>query len=495
MIGGAGGSPVGSAGERPALPADLSAVRHVHLVAIAGVGMAALAGMLKQRGLRVTGSDEKIYPPMSTLLERLGIPVLEGYRAENLTPRPDLVVIGNKVSRPNAEVQGVLAAGLPYLSLPEALAEFFIAGRRSLVVAGTHGKTTSTAMLAWVLEQAGRDPSLMVGGESLDFGGNFKLGGGEFIVVEGDEYDSAFFDKGPKFLHYRPAAVILTAVEFDHADIYRDLAAVKAAFRRLVDLLPAGAPLVVAQDFPHAVDVAGGAAPARVVSFGASDTAEWSLGALRDDAGRTAFSVRHRGRDEGELHIKAPGRMNALNALGVYALARALGLTHGEIAPGLASFSGVARRQEVAGELGGVTVIDDFAHHPTAVAGTLSAIRQRYPQRRLWGIFEPRSNTSRRRVFQQDYVDALGAADTVILGGVFRKDSDQVEAAELFSPQQLVDDLRQRGRAARYLESADAIAAAVAGEARAGDVVVMMSNGDFGGLRGKLLTALQSRGA
>jgi UDP-N-acetylmuramate: L-alanyl-gamma-D-glutamyl-meso-diaminopimelate ligase len=477
--------------ERPRI--DPARVRHVHLVAIAGVGMAALAGMLKQRGLRVTGSDEAIYPPMSTLLQRLAIPVCAGYRPENLLPRPDLVVIGNKVSRCNAEVQAVLDARLPYLSFPEALAEYFIAGTRSLVVAGTHGKTTSTAMLAWILQQAGYDPSLMVGGDSLDFGGNFKLGGGGFFVVEGDEYDSAFFDKGPKFLHYRPSALLLTAVEFDHADIYRDLDAVKAAFRALVALLPAQAPLVVAHEFPHAVEVAAGAAQACVISFGSSPAADWSLGALREVDGRTAFTVQHGAREEGELRIAPPGRMNALNALGAYVLARRLGLEHGAIAAGLGSFSGVARRQEVVGELGGITLIDDFAHHPTAVAATLAAIRQRYPERRVWGIFEPRSNTSRRRVFQHEYVAALAAADRVIVGDVVQKPADVVDASELFSPDHLVDDLQRGGRAARRGDSSRAIAALVAQEAEPGDVVVMMSNGDFGGLRHLLVASLTAR--
>jgi UDP-N-acetylmuramate: L-alanyl-gamma-D-glutamyl-meso-diaminopimelate ligase len=448
-------------GDRPRV--DLAQVRHVHLVAIAGVAMAALAGMLRQRGLRETGSDEKIYPPMSTLLERLGIPVLEGYRAENLQPRPDLVVIGNKVSRPNPEVQAVLASGLPYLSLPEALAEFFLASRRPLVVTGTHGKTTSTAMLAWMLEQAGRDPSVMVGGESLDFGGNFKLGGGEFFVIEGDEYDSAFFDKGPKFLHYRPAAAILTAVEFDHADIYRDLAAVKLAFRRFVALLPSAAPLVVAQDFPHAVEIAADATQAKVSSFGTSEAAEWRIHGLRDVDSHTAFDVRHRRKMEGEIRLKVPGRINALNALGVYVLV-ALGIpTRDRRRP--ANFSGVARRQEVVGDFGGATLIDDFAHHPTAVSGTLAAMRQRYPSRRLWALFEPRSNTSRRRVFQGDYVQALAAADLVVLAEVFHKETDQVAESELFSPAQLVEDLRRGGHAARCLDSSDA-AALVAGEAK-----------------------------
>ena len=479
------------AAERPRI--DPAQVHHVHLVAIAGVGMAGLAGMLKQRGLRVTGSDEAIYPPMSTLLERLAIPVCAGYRAENLLPRPDLVVIGNKVSRGNAEVQAVLDARLPYLSFPEALADYFIAGRRSLVVAGTHGKTTSTAMLAWILQQAGRDPSLMVGGDSLDFGGNFKLGSGEFFVVEGDEYDSAFFDKGPKFLHYRPSALLLTAIEFDHADIYRDLEAIKTAFRALVALLPGAAPLVVAHEFPHALEVAGGATQASVVSFGSSPAAEWQLAALREVDGRTAFTVRHGGRDEGELCIAPPGRMNALNALGAYVLARRLGLTHAAIAAGLQSFRGIARRQEVVGDFGGITVIDDFAHHPTAVAATLAAMRQRYPDRRLWGIFEPRSNSSRRRVFQQDYVAALSAADRVIVGEVMHKATDQVDASELFSPGQLVADLERNGRAAQRGSSSAAIAALVARDAVPGDVVVMMSNGDFGALRQLLAAALAAR--
>jgi UDP-N-acetylmuramate: L-alanyl-gamma-D-glutamyl-meso-diaminopimelate ligase len=478
-------------GERPAIDFASASVRHVHLVAIAGVAMAALAGMLRARGLRVTGSDEAIYPPMSTVLERLGIPVLEGYRAANLEPRPDLVVIGNKVSRDNVEVQAVLASGLPYLSLPETLGRVFLADRQSLVVAGTHGKTTSTAMLATVLERAGLDPSVLVGGESLDFGGNFKLGGGPHFVIEGDEYDSAFFDKGPKFLHYRPSAAILTAVEFDHADIYRDLDAVKAAFARFVALLPADAPLVVASAFPHALEVARGGR-ARVITFGDEPTAEWRLEHLRDEGGRLRFDVRHGGDVEGALTLAVPGAINARNALGVYVLARQLGLAHDAIAAGLAGFRGVARRQEVVGTFAGVTVIDDFAHHPTAVAGTLAALRARYPDRRLWAVFEPRSNTSRRRVFQREYVAALAAADRVIVGGVFQKQSDAVGTDELFSTDQLVDDLAARGVAARAIGDVAAIAAAIAAEAASGDVVALMSNGAFGGLRARLTAALGS---
>lgn len=467
-------------------------VHSVHLIAIGGVGMAALAGMFKQRGYRVRGSDEAVYPPMSDVLARLGLEVRSGYRAENLQPPPDLVVVGNKVSRTNPEVEALLASALPYLSFPEALAEFFIAGHRSLVVAGTHGKTTSTAMLGWVLEQAGRDPSVMIGGQSLDFGGNFKLGGGELFVVEGDEYDSAFFDKGPKFLHYRPSAVLLTAVEFDHADIYRDLAHVKSAFRQLVELLPEGAPLVVAGAFPHAVDVAK-AAKSRMVTFGVHDASDWYIDGMVDSGGMSRFAVLHAGRDEGQIALQGPGSINAVNALGVYVLCREIGLTHRQIATGLASFSGVARRQELVGEFGGVIVIDDFAHHPTAVAGVIAAIRSRYPRRPLWALFEPRSNTSRRKVFQHEYVEALGTADRVVVGDVLRKATDAIPGADLFSSQQLVDDLRGHGTEAWTGSTAAEISALVTERARAGDVVLLMSNGDFGGLRRMLCARLSGR--
>lgn len=462
--------------------------KHVHLTAICGVAMAALAGMLKQRGYDITGSDENVYPPMSTLLAELGIPISEGWQPENLEPTPDLVVIGNKVSRDNREVVAILERGLPYVSLPQALAEFFIADKRSLVVAGTHGKTTSTALLAWVLESAGRDPSVMVGGRSLDFDGNYKLGGGEHFVIEGDEYDSAFFDKGPKFLHYRPAAIILNAVEFDHADIYRDLEHVKSSFRQLAELLPAGAPAVVAADFPHALDVFGGRTTA---TFGLVDEAEWRAANLRDTGARMEFDIDYRGARVCTAALPQPGAINARNALGVFVLCRALGLSEKEILSGLRSFRGVARRQQCLGVFGGVTLIDDFAHHPTAVAGVIAALRLRYPDQRLWAIFEPRSNTSRRKVFQSEYVEALSAADEVVIGGVMRKESDPLAAADLFSPEQLVADLRARGRSATAIGEADEIAERIAAEAAPGDVVVLMSNGSFGGLAQKLPVMLR----
>ena len=465
-------------------------VGHVHLIAICGVAMAALAGMLKEKGYRVTGSDEGVYPPMSTLLEGLGITLCEGYGGANLDDAPDLVVVGNKVSRNNPEVEAMLDRNLPFVSLPQALAELFLADREPLVVAGTHGKTTSTAMLAWVLETAGLDPSVLVGGHALDFGGNYKLGSGRHFVLEGDEYDTAFFDKGPKFLHYRPRAVLLNAVEFDHADIYRDLDHVKQSFRSLARILPAGAPAVVAADFPHAIDVF---ADVKTTTFGLVDGAEGRAVGMHDTGAESVFAIEHEGRKVAEARLPSPGAINVRNALGVYVLARAIGVDAAAILEGLRTFRGVARRQQPLGEPGGVTVIDDFAHHPTAVAGAIAALRGRYPDRRLWAVFEPRSNTSRRKVFQREYVEAFAAADAVIIGGVLRKDSDAVADDDQFSPEQLAADLVRRGAHALALDEADAIAAHLARDCRPGDVVLLMSNGSFGGLAGKLLRALDEK--
>lgn len=469
-------------------------LRSVHMIAIAGVGMTALAGLFKARGVAVRGSDEQIYPPMSDVLAEMGVDILFGHQPANLQPRPDLVIVGNKISRGNAEAEALLASDIPYDSMPGALGRLFLAERRSLVVAGTHGKSTSTALLAQVLRTAGRDPGMMVGGHALDFGGNFALGSGEHFVIEGDEYDSAFFDKRPKFVHYRPAAAILTAVEFDHADIYADLDAVKSAFRLLLDLLPQGAPLVVNARFPHAVELAAGAPHCRLERFGSGDVAaDWSWDQLRDTGERTLFRVLHRGAAEGDVSLRAPGEINVWNAMGVYALARAEGLSHAEVSAGIESFHGVARRQELVGVFAGVTLIDDFAHHPTAVEGVLSALRARFPDRRLWALFEPRSNTSRRAVFQDDYARALALADETVLAAVFRKDTDVVDAASELSTERLVADLRAAGRGARVVASAAEIADQVAAEAAAGDVIVMMSNGAFGGLRQLLREHLQQR--
>jgi UDP-N-acetylmuramate: L-alanyl-gamma-D-glutamyl-meso-diaminopimelate ligase len=374
----------------------------VHLIAACGVGMSALAGLLRAAGHTVTGSDEAVYPPASTLMEELGIPVLSGWDTTRLDG-VDLVVCGNAVRRANIEAEAAEARGLRVLSFPAALAELFLADRSPLVVAGTHGKTTSSAMLAWVLVRTGRAPGFLVGGVPRDLERSFALGRPPWFVVEGDEYDSAYFDKEPKFLHYRPAMLLLNAVEFDHADIYRDLEHVKGAFRKLLAILPAGAPLVACGDSPHVLDVIAGT-PARLRRFGMDEDNDWRVTDLVDD-GRTRFTVREGGRAVCEVALQTPGAINARNALGVLLLAHEAGVGWEEGAAALADFRGVKRRQEVVGEARGVVVVDDFAHHPTAVAGTLAA--RALPGRRLRAVFEPRSNTSRRRVFQREFAKLL----------------------------------------------------------------------------------------
>ena len=475
-------------------PHSLPPQAHIHLIAVAGVGMATLALMLKERGYRVTGSDHGIYPPMSDVLAQADIAVMLGYHAHNLDPPPDLVVVGNAVSRTNPEVQRLLDTRIPYVSFPQAVAEFFLADKRPLVVAGTHGKTTTTALLAWVLERAGLQPGFLVGGLSQNFGRGYQLGAGAYFAIEGDEYDSAFFDKGPKFLHYRPEAVLLNAVEFDHADIYTDLAHIKAAFCRLLDIVPATAPVLICHDFPAALEVAR-SYRGEYASFGFHPEADWQVGDAVDDGSRFHFSAIRHGQEHGRFSLPSMGRMNVRNALGVIALTHALGLAGEQIAPGLASFGGVARRQELVGEARGVTIIDDFAHHPTAVAVTIEAVRLRYPGRRLWAVFEPRSNTCRRRVFQQPLTRALATADQVVIGPVFSKPQDPLATQDLFSPAELVADLRAAAKSAYPGRSVDEICAFLTDTCRPGDVVLIMSNGAFGGLPRKLLAALEEKTA
>jgi UDP-N-acetylmuramate: L-alanyl-gamma-D-glutamyl-meso-diaminopimelate ligase len=469
----------------------LEPTSHVHLSAIGGVAMSGLALLLRARGYRVTGSDDLLYPPISTLLERLEIPVRRGFAPENLDPPPALVVVGNKLTRSNPEAEAILQRRLPYVSLPQALRELFLNERLPVVVVGTHGKTTTTAMIAWILDATGQRPSFLVGGEVRHWQCNARWDTGRHFVIEGDEYDSAFFDKRPKFLHYAPALVVLNAVEFDHADIYRDLDHVKAAFRALVGSLSTDTPLVVCKDFPHAIDVA--RTHSHVLTFGFSPEAEWRVANLRD-AGFLEFDIVHGHERVARAKLPVMGAMNARNALGAVVAVSQLGVPLREAVQALESFPGVARRQEMVGDFGGVVLIDDFAHHPTAVAATLDAVQARFPGRRVWALFEPRSNTSRRKVFQQEYAQALERADRVIVGGVLRKATDAVAEEELFSPTQLVASLEERGVLARWFDDPDVIAAAVQRNVRRGDVVVIMSNGDFGGLRTKLAAALSERG-
>ncbi len=465
---------------------------HVHMLGIGGTGMTALAGLLHESGVRVTGSDRQLYPPTSTLLERLSLEVYVGFAPEHLVPAPDRVVIGNAMSRGNAEVEEVLDRRLPYVSMPSMIEERFLPGRHSVVVAGTHGKTTTSSMLAWVLTRAGLDPGFLIGGAPLDFEFPFHVGTGAPFVLEGDEYDTAFFDKGPKFMHYRPDTALLGAVEFDHADIYKDLEQVTTAFRRFVGLVPRRGLLVANHDAATTREIAA-AAPSRVASYGLSPDAMWRAEACTEGPAGGRCHVRRAGEPFADLELGVPGRHNLLNALATLVAADDLGVPKDEIFAGLASFRGVRRRMEVVGTAAGVTVIDDFAHHPTAIAETLRSARSRYAGRRVWAVLEPRSWTLRRNVFQARLAESFDAADHVLVAAVFG--AAALDPAERLDPDRLAAAIRERGREATFLSGADEILDRLAKETRSGDVVVVMSNGGFDGLPRRLVEILASRRA
>ena len=465
---------------------------HIHLIAICGVGMASLAGLLRSQGYRVTGSDQHVYPPMSTYLAGLRIPVLQGFSGEHLRERPELAVIGNAVSRDNPEVEAVLRLEIPYVSFPQSLGRFLVGPKRSIVVAGTHGKTTTTALLAWVLSQAGWEPSFFIGGIPIDFDSGFKQGRGDWAVLEGDEYDSAFFDKGPKFLHYRPEKVILTGIEFDHADIYRDLAHLKEAFQRLAEMIPPAGALLACSEYEAAREVAA-RARCPVTFYGDQEASDWQARNIRVENGGSLFEPCYRAKSEGMVKVGLVGRHNVANALAVYAMGRDLGIDRELLRDGLASFSGVKRRQELKGEVGGVTIIDDFAHHPTAVKETIDGVKAAYPGRRLWAIFEPRSNTSRRKIFAREFPRALSAADRVVVAGLYQP--EKIPETERLSAAEVVRDINRLcgDSRARFIEKAGEIPPYVAGEARAGDVILVMSNGGFDGVQEKILRLLEEK--
>ncbi len=462
---------------------------HVHLIGIGGTGMAALAGLLHESGCRVTGSDTELYPPTSTLLEAMGLAIHAEYDARHLDPVPDLVVVGNAVRRGNPEAEEVLDRRLRHASMPQVLEERFLANRHSIVVAGTHGKTTVTAMIAWVLHHAGRDPGFLVGGLPANFDRPYRLGSGPAFVIEGDEYDTAFFDKGPKFMHYRPDTAIVGTVEFDHADIYRDLDQVKKAFRWLVNIVPRRGLVVRHEDCEITREVTS-AALSRVEGFGLLD-GRWRAEEISTAPDGTRFAILRDGARFADVALPLFGEFNVRNALAVAAAASEQGLTPAEIAGGLAAFRGVRRRLEVRGEVDGITVLDDFAHHPTAIAETLRAVRDRFPGRRIWAVLEPRSWSLRRNVFQDRLPSSFDAADEVVIAGVFG--SDALPPGERLDPDRLARDLSAQGRHARFLPGVDAIVACLAVESRPGDVVAFLSNGGFGGIHAKLLAALESR--
>jgi UDP-N-acetylmuramate: L-alanyl-gamma-D-glutamyl-meso-diaminopimelate ligase len=472
-----------------------SSSRHIHLSGICGTAMASLAGLLQLQGHRITGSDKAAYPPMSDLLRSLGIPVMEPYAESNLVPAPDLVVIGNALSRGNPEIERILDQRIPFTSMSALLHEEFLVGRESLVVAGTHGKTTTTSMLAWIYQFASSanpalEPSFLIGGVAENFGTSFQLRRTRTFILEGDEYDTAFFDKGPKFLHYFPDALILTHVEFDHADIYADLDAVKTAFKRLVNLVPRRG-LIVAYDGSANVTECLARAFCRVERYGFTTAAEWQIRDWRHEDGLSRWQIWHGGSLWANLEMQLAGEHNTLNATAAAALASDQGIAKEAIVAAVRSFKSVKRRLEVRAQIDGITIIDDFAHHPTAIRETLRALRSAYPNSRLWTILEPRSNTLRRKVLEHDLVESLRIADRVFLAGVYQQ--ERIPDAERLHPDDVVRALHAAGTPAELHLGVDAIVERITPQLQSGDVVAILSNGGFDGIYEKLPARLRER--
>ena len=465
-------------------------LKHIHLMGICGTGMAALAGMLQTSGYTITGSDSQVYPPMSVFLNSLKISVSNGYSADNLNPAPDLVIVGNVITRKNPEAIALAELKIPYLSFPQALSHFYIKTRTSLVISGTHGKTTTCSLLATALYHAGLDPSFMIGGIVGEFGTNFRLGKGEYFVAEGDEYDTAFFDKGSKFLHYRPQIAVITSIEFDHADIFDDLDAIKRSFNKFVALLPPDGLLIANFDDKNVVEIAA-EAPCPVESYGLDPSYTWAIDAIQIDNTISRFDVLKNGKLWSAMTVGLPGRHNCLNSLAICAVMHHLHISPSTINKGLESFAGVKRRQEVRGIEKGITVIDDFAHHPTAVRETLAALKSGYSDRRLVTVFEPRTNSSRRAIFQKDYAAAFDSADLILL-----KEPSPIEGLakeELFSSARLASDLINNGKlAAEAFETTDEILNRLKNILQEGDVVAILSNGGFDNIHVRLLDQIKA---
>jgi UDP-N-acetylmuramate: L-alanyl-gamma-D-glutamyl-meso-diaminopimelate ligase len=465
--------------------------KNVHIIGIGGSAMAPLAGMLREKGFRVTGSDSGVYPPASTLLDRLGIAYFPSFDAAHLTPAPDLVIVGNIIARGNPELEETLERKIPYRSMPEILEEVFLPGKHSVVVSGTHGKTTTTAMLAWIFYSANKQPTFLVGGVAENFGKSYGLGEGPEMILEGDEYETAFWDRGPKFFHYHPDDLIITALEYDHADIYADFDAYKLAFKRLVNLVPGNGRVVIWGDSDKsgpALRESAAKAFCPVITYGFNADNDWvaSEPEFVDDA--MHFRVTHRGNPFGEFSLTASGRHNVLNALAAIIVAQDRRISVESLQNSLSSFRSVRRRLDVKGEFNGILVVDDFAHHPTAVTATIEAARGRWPNRRMWAILEPRSNSMRRKVFQDTLPNALALADRVALGGVFR--AQQLGDENRLDPETVAARDRSLGREAHVIAGGDAMAEFLAASAKPNDLLLIMSNGSFDGLCEKLLKKL-----
>ncbi|HEY1663520.1 MAG TPA: UDP-N-acetylmuramate:L-alanyl-gamma-D-glutamyl-meso-diaminopimelate ligase [Verrucomicrobiae bacterium] len=462
-----------------------SEIKSVHFVGIGGTAMASAAAAMMDKGFAVTGSDQNVYEPMASFLAGKKIAVKNGYDERNLSHQPDLVVIGNAISRGNPEAESVLDHKLRHCSLPELLKEFFIRGKRSIVVAGTHGKTTTTSLLTWVFEHNGLNPSYLIGGIPNNFSQGARFTDSEWFIIEGDEYDTAFFDKRSKFIHYLPEIALINNLEFDHADIFENLEAVKKTFSHFIRLVPRNGLLLANGDDPNLASLAE-VTHCPVKRFGLGGHNAVQAFNLRFGPTATEFEI-----PSFKFHLNLVGEFNLRNALAVIGVAKHCGLSNKQIQSAFDTFRGIKRRMEVRGIAGGVTVIDDFGHHPTAIRETLRALRLRYPREKIWAIFEPRSNTTRRKVFQQELAAAFVDADTVVISEVARL--DQLPAEERLNPEQLVSDLNAAKKNAAYLPDVDSIVAHIAKTVQGGDVVCIFSNGGFGGIHGKLLQRLGRR--
>jgi UDP-N-acetylmuramate: L-alanyl-gamma-D-glutamyl-meso-diaminopimelate ligase len=469
-----------------------SGMHRIHLIGICGTGMASLAAMLKDSGHQVSGSDEGVYPPMSDFLAGKQIEVAQGYSISNLQPEPDLVIVGNALSRGNPEIEYVLNFRLPFLSFPEALKSFFLQDKIPVVVTGTHGKTTTTSMIAWGLHSAGFQPDFLIGGIAENFRSSYGLEAGKYCVVEGDEYDSAFFDKGPKFLHYLPFMAVIGNVEFDHADIYPNLESIKLQFRRFVNLIPQRGFLAVGADSADALEVSANAF-CRKETFALDAQGDWSARNIEVSGDRLCFEVLYGKKLFRRLRLSVHGRHNIRNALAAVAVLNHVGIPEDDIREGLESFSGVRRRLQLRAAVKGIRIYEDFAHHPTAVRETLEAIRSTFRPKRLWAVYEPRSATSRRNIFQKEIAEALGLADCVALPALFKP--ERVPAGERLDESQLVADLQRIGRDVWNVETVEGIIQKICEESREGDLIVIMSNGGFGGIYDKLPAALENKGS
>ena len=464
---------------------DRAHLKHLHFLGIAGSGMGTVAAMFRELGLQVTGSDQAVYPPMSDFLRERGIVFHEGYAEKNLSPKPDLAIVGNALSRGNPELEAVLSHRIPFVSLPELLRGWFLYKTRNLVVSGTHGKTTTSTMLAFLLEKAGLHPSWFIGGVPLDLPGGCHHGTGSFWVLEGDEYDTSFADKRSKFLHYLPELVILNNVEFDHADIYPDLAAIQKSFRQLLQQVPQKGLALINADDPNALAVAQDA-PCEILEVGSGPQAAARYQILKADASGSRFTLHGH-----EFHLQLAGRHNVHNASMALCAAHTLGLPLDKLAAILPTFRGVRRRLEVRAEANGITLVDDFGHHPSALRESIAALRAKYPGRRLWALFEPRSNTTRRGIFQNELAQSLSAADGVYIAEIARK--EQIDPQMRLDPKKIADDIRKAGRESFYLPGPEEILKDILPRLKSGDVVAIFTNGSFGGLVGKLATALQKK--